>query len=1024
MPRTLDPALESALDTQSGDAYFLCTITNSVTSAVTFSGQATGYKLKPLELTITVETDSYIDVSADDRLVLSRGLILSGVTYAVDTSSFYIIDSYWTGSFQTFNCHLVPVKYYTASGYDTYENVISAFCTNFGKTAVFKDPAAAWLAYKFFPSGRSIAVNNAHKFFNLLRQKYFIFACDNGNDEILFYTAYDVNTTADDEADASHWEIDREDSVQRRFIWRDENGTVHGSDPSFYQLVQFSTDPYPVGDIIRLDDDSIITIDGFRSIYKSTDNAVTWNTILLPVNPGGSMIAIRDCGNGVLVLLLTNDAVIYRSSDYGETWTNITTLFVGTASDMTTDGTNVWVWGNTKVYKSTDQGLTWDAGTTIDANMQTQDDIFHVSGSILLGSGRLNPTPPNVATWRSTDGGANWSRVSTTVKLVNFFMIGTDIYGIDSYTGTGTYYIYKSTDNGATWALFANDNAFERVVLISDTHWIAYYGDSFYESTDSGVTWSNLVIGGGTASLNDGIYLEDKKILLSYFLIGAGKPELYIFDAANVQEYPTHNLGYLESTATAPNRNTAPNAPQFDPFPIHLKYLTGDHVTINLLPTAETYEVRRAEVTEELNLNADYIPWRVYIIPTEWLSTTEAGTLPGTIEQAAPYTPLVTIGFNNNLDSSVNNLQSFADRVDDLILASFDDTEGDPADVAGSAADGTSVYSARRDHVHKGATATHTHTGLVTNGDSHDHAGGDGAAIPTGGIASKAITLTKLADLSLLPGGRLTLTTGTPITTNDVTAATTIYYTPSIHNIIVLWDGSNWTPITFTEISLALGSITSELPYDVFSYLSSGALAIEKLAWTNTTTRATAITLQDGRYCKSGDKTRLYLGTFYTTSTTTTEDSEAKRFIFNMYNRHPRPLSLIDTTDSWSYTTDTTRQARATASNKVEFILGISEDAVRATAKGTVYVLSNSLKAAKVGVGLDTTTAFSGLVQGGYNSAATGLYTQANGEYIGIPSVGYHYLSWNEKGADGTCVFLGDNAGDGQQSGLKGEVWA
>jgi len=141
------------------------------------------------------------------------------------------------------------------------------------------------------------------------------------------------------------------------------------------------------------------------------------------------------------------------------------------------------------------------------------------------------------------------------------------------------------------------------------------------------------------------------------------------------------------------------------------------------------------------------------------------------------------------------------------------------------------------------------------------------------------------AQHAIIPGGRLTLTSGTPVTTSDVTGATNIYYTPYVSNVISLWTGARWQPIEFSEYTLALGTLTSGKPYDVFAYLSSGALACEMLAWTNDTTRATAITIQDGRYCKSGDKTRLYLGTFYTTATTTTEDSAANRYLWNMYNR-------------------------------------------------------------------------------------------------------------------------------------------
>jgi hypothetical protein len=162
-------------------------------------------------------------------------------------------------------------------------------------------------------------------------------------------------------------------------------------------------------------------------------------------------------------------------------------------------------------------------------------------------------------------------------------------------------------------------------------------------------------------------------------------------------------------------------------------------------------------------------------------------------------------------------------------------------------------------------------------------------------------------DSALVPGGRLTLTSGTPITTSDVTGATNVYYCPYVHDRITLWTGDYWRTIQFTEYTLALGTVTSGKPYDVFAYLNAGALALESLIWTDDTTRATAITLQDGRYCKSGDKTRLYLGSFYTTSTSATEDSAANRFLFNAYNVAIKHITKqLDTahsytTSSWRY---------------------------------------------------------------------------------------------------------------------------
>jgi len=85
---------------------------------------------------------------------------------------------------------------------------------------------------------------------------------------------------------------------------------------------------------------------------------------------------------------------------------------------------------------------------------------------------------------------------------------------------------------------------------------------------------------------------------------------------------------------------------------------------------------------------------------------------------------------------------------------------------------------------------------------------------------------------------------------------------------------------------------------------------------------------------------------------------------------------------------------------------------------------SNSTTTAKVGVGLDVTNAFSGFIQGAKNGNAGFIHAPLTGRYAGYPSVGYHYFSWNEKGADVNCNFIGDNGGDGQQTGLFVTFWA
>lgn len=268
-----------------------------------------------------------------------------------------------------------------------------------------------------------------------------------------------------------------------------------------------------------------------------------------------------------------------------------------------------------------------------------------------------------------------------------------------------------------------------------------------------------------------------------------------------------------------------------------------------------------------------------------------------------------------------------------------------------------------------------------------------------------------------IPGGRLTLTTGVPVTTADVTSSTNVYYTPYVHDSIQLWTGSKWSTITFTQQTLALGTVTSGLPYDVFGYLSSGALAIEKLAWTNGTTRATGISLQDGRYCKTGDKTRLYLGSFYTISTTQTADTNTKRFLFNAYHRKMRKLKITESTDSWTYSTASWRSWNNSTANRVEVFIGIADDLTEVTFNG---VASNSGGYSMGhGIGLDSTSA---------NSADTftaagssGALVAGSAVYKNYIAVGYHYLQALEYGgSSGTTTFYGDANVAYIQSGIVG----
>ena len=266
-------------------------------------------------------------------------------------------------------------------------------------------------------------------------------------------------------------------------------------------------------------------------------------------------------------------------------------------------------------------------------------------------------------------------------------------------------------------------------------------------------------------------------------------------------------------------------------------------------------------------------------------------------------------------------------------------------------------------------------------------------------------------------GFRLSLSSGVPVTTSDVTGAATMYLTPYKGNQIGLYTGSEWALRTTAEISLALGTLSSAKPYDVFCYDNAGVPALEFLAWTNDTTRATALVYQDGVLCKSGALTRRYLGTFYTTAATTTEDSAANRYLWNYYNRVARTMKRRDPAASWNYQTAAWRQANASTSNQLNFVVGVAEDQIKSTL--SVTASNASPTAAYMAIGYDTVSAPTETQSGG---AVAGTGSNFVAVLNMVPSAGRHYLAWLEYAlAIGTTTWT--SAGT-TGSVLTGEVFA
>ena len=229
--------------------------------------------------------------------------------------------------------------------------------------------------------------------------------------------------------------------------------------------------------------------------------------------------------------------------------------------------------------------------------------------------------------------------------------------------------------------------------------------------------------------------------------------------------------------------------------------------------------------------------------------------------------------------------------------------------------------------------------------------------------------------------------------------------------------------------------VIGRLLYNVFVYDDEDMPTAELEAWTNNTTPATAVILQDGVKVKSGDITRRFIGAISTTLTIgQCEDSLGNRLVSNYYNRVRRPFGIREAgnTNSWPYngTSLVWRPANNDVANRVNLVVGVAEDEISARVVG---IASHSVAAsyAIFGIGINSTTSnSSGSIIGGVTylgAGAAGTIFPTYGSVEFIPSVGFTYLQWVESSqSDGTGTFYGWPAqpNDLRQSGISGSLMA
>jgi hypothetical protein len=323
------------------------------------------------------------------------------------------------------------------------------------------------------------------------------------------------------------------------------------------------------------------------------------------------------------------------------------------------------------------------------------------------------------------------------------------------------------------------------------------------------------------------------------------------------------------------------------------------------------------------------------------------------------------------------------------------------------------------------------------------------AAITLGSDNASWILSWNATVAAVRPGGRLTLTSGTPVLSSDVTGASTVFYTAFESNLVPLWTGSEYSYLAFnSDLSLSLTStiLGSSSIVDVYAVNNSGALALgASPAWSNTTagscsrgtgagttqlarqngiwTNAVSITLKNGSttYSSIPAGQATYLGSIFgdstagQTSCTVSYGQSRKWGVWNAYNRKPILMLGGDSTSSWSYGTGTWRSSNNNSANTIQAFAGLAEETIIADFRQHVQMSNLGSSVPSIGIGVNSTTSPSGkysTVVMTVNASGSAMQEELTALLANPPALGITQINMIEEGGGSNApLFVGTQGG-------------
>ena len=216
----------------------------------------------------------------------------------------------------------------------------------------------------------------------------------------------------------------------------------------------------------------------------------------------GTLTSVAMSSDGSKIYAANSDGAVFKSTDHGQSWTQILSTSYICAVCCSADGTRVYCRNFLLLYTSTNSGASFSSASAPVSGYYSPL-ACSPSGQILF-VGNLNWGSSNNHQFAtSQDYGVSWSSLSGLAYSPK--VCAGPIYFIGDVTGMGIISLYKSTDNGGSFSAIYSSGL--DAVSFGDESIAASYngaivyivtGTGLLKSTDGGSSFISVNTGGGT----------------------------------------------------------------------------------------------------------------------------------------------------------------------------------------------------------------------------------------------------------------------------------------------------------------------------------------------------------------------------------------------------------------------------------------------------------------------------------------------------------------------------------------------